>query len=380
MSNGIVYDVATVENAMRCLLDMQALEETPNFGKLTYKSSSDVPNNRYNIEEYKDRIDSTFYTDMATTTLIYTMDFLRNNFDEQFSWDMLGDIYEYGIYDYDGVDLINDSEGEFADFNGDISILELDEIFSTFKTLYAYYNEFKLISGEEKQHFIDNEVGYKEGKYGLYTDFEMILKKTENINGTEVNFYYVGDDAFRMSLQLSEHESNINFLNDRMPGNVLNAILDNGADDINIVTFSKDCFSDGSVNEPKNVNWAGLAFNTYNYGNLFLGQSYFDEAVIHEFGHLFDKVNAGDFLTFDYSMDGKFGIWDRLAEKYAEDIATIRKSVDISCGYNIDSLKEKHNEFYAEAFQLYFYSEETRAALPEKVRNRIETEIERYAS
>ena len=381
MSNGIVYDVATVENAMRCLLDMQALEETPNFGKLTYKSSSDVPNNRYNIEEYKDRIDSTFYTDMATSTLIYTMDFLRNNFDEQFSWDMLGDIYEYGIYDYDGVDLINDSEGEFADFNGDNSILQLDGI-STFKTLYAYYNEFKLISGEEKQHFIDNEVGYKEGRYGLYTDFEMILKKTENINGTEVNFYYVGDDTFRMSLQLSEHESNINFLNDRMPGNVLNAILDNGADDINIVTFSKDCFSDGSDDEPKKSNWAGMAYThlDYNYGNIFINADCFDEAVIHEFGHLFDKVNAGDFLTFDYSIDGKFGIWDIYAEKYAEDIATIRMGADISCGYDADSMKEKHYEFYAEAFQLYFYSEETRAALPEKVRNRIETEIRRYAN
>lgn len=377
MGNGIVYDVATVENAMRCLMDMQELEETPNFGKLTYKSSSDVPNNRYNIEEYKDRIDSTFYTDMATATLIYTMDFLRNHFGEQFSWDVHTYIYEYGINDYEGVDLINNSEGEFADFNGDSSILELG-ITAVFKQLYAYYNEFELISGEEKEKFITNEVVYKEGRFGLYTDFGMILKKTENINGTDVNFYYVGDDTFYMSLQLGRHESNINFLNDKMPGNVLNAILDNGADDINIVTFSKDCFSDGSVNELKNANWAGLAFNVGNYGNIFIRHNYFNDSVIHEIGHLFDRVNIFDIRTLDYGWN--IGVWDKLAEKYAEDIATIRKGADISCGYEASEMRAKHNEFYAEAFQLYFYSEETRAALPEKVRNRIETEIEKYAS
>ena len=105
MSNGIVYDVATVENAMRCLSDMKVLEKMPNFGKLTYKSSSDVSNNRYNIEEYKDRIDSTFYTDMASYTLMYTMNFLEDEFIEQFS--LLAEEY----YQLKGVDIINDSEG-----------------------------------------------------------------------------------------------------------------------------------------------------------------------------------------------------------------------------------------------------------------------------
>ena len=384
MSNGIVYDVATVENAMRCLIYMKVLEKMPNFGKLTYKSSSDFSNNIYNIEEYKDRIDSTFYTDMASYTLMYTMNFLEDEFIEQFS--LLAEEY----YQLKGVDIINDSEGEFADFNGDSSILELDlhNIISPMHSFYAYYNEFELVSGEEKVKFITNEVGYEEGKYGLYTDFGMILKKKENINGSEINFYYVSDTSRGTSRQLDEHQSKVKYLSDRIPGNIFNAILDKGADSIDIVTFAKDCFSNGSDDEPKKANWAGRAFKGDNYGNIFLGQSYFDDVVIHEIGHLFDDVNAitldlGSSYVFSASLDYNaynFSYWDIYAEKYAEDIATIRKSADISCGYEASGMRAKHNEFYAEAFQLYFYSEETRAALPEKVRNRIETEIEKYAS
>ena len=384
MSNGIFYDVATVENAMRCLINMKELENIPNFGKLNYKPSSDVQNNRYNIEEYKDRIDSTFYTDMATTTLINTMNFLSNSFREQFSLEIETYIYEYGNNEYEGVDLINDSTGEFADFNGDSSILELEMTYS-FYQLYAYYNEFELISNEEKEKIITNEVGYKEGKYGLYTDFEMVLKKTENINGSEVNFYYVGDDTLNMCLFLNEHEEKVEYLNDRIPGNVLNAILDKGADNINIITFSGDCFSDGSTDESKKATWAGLAFAGYNYGNIFLKSYHFKNSVIHEIGHLFDVVKGFHLGPVSLSSPVNYnsydlGHWDRLAKKYAENIETIRKSADISCGYTADAMKEMHNEFYAEAFQLYFYSEETRAALPEKVRGRIETEIEKYAS
>ena len=55
-----------------------------------------------------------------------------------------------------------------------------------------------------------------------------------------------------------------------------------------------------------------------------------------------------------------------------------RRFSEINCGYIPDAMREKHTEFYAEAFQLYFYSPETRAALPKAVREEIERELEMY--
>jgi len=125
-----------------------------------------------------------------------------------------------------------------------------------------------------------------------------------------------------------------------------------------------------------------FAAYTWRKGNIVVKDNYFCDSIIHELGHKFDDTNMIDigdgYLNFDYSWLN-IGIWDKLAIKYAENIETIRIGADISCGYSTSDLLKKHNEFYAEAFQLYFYSPETRAALPEAVRNRIETEINKWA-
>ena len=41
-SNRIDYVVSNVTNAFNCLHEMKKLENTPNFGKLTYKSNKNV--------------------------------------------------------------------------------------------------------------------------------------------------------------------------------------------------------------------------------------------------------------------------------------------------------------------------------------------------
>ena len=223
MNDKIVYDVISIEKSMRCLMNMQELENTPNFGKLTYKSPDGVPNNRYNIEEYKDRIDSTFYTDMATSTLAYTTFFLKNNFGEEFD----SDVFNYcNLYAMNGThDLVNDSEDGFDDFNGDEYIFEnLDGVIDLFK-LYAFYNEFQLVLDEEKNKFVEDKLWFTDGSggKGIYSDFSIVLKKRENINGSFVDFYYVSDRYFDISEQMIQHDYNKKFLGDRIPGNVLNA-------------------------------------------------------------------------------------------------------------------------------------------------------------
>lgn len=354
MSNTVVYDVDVVENAMRCLLDMHKLEETLNFGKLTYKPSSDIPNNRYNIEEYKDRIDSTFYTDMSTSTLIYTIDFLRNNFLVKF--DIPTDVYNYGI---NNVDLINDSESEFANFNGDSSILELDDISEPFK-LYAYYNEFDLIIGDEREKFFDRYDEYLNGVYdytGMNSDYEIILKKNENINGSEVNFYYVSDIYWDISEQMLQHDYNVEFLRDRISGGVLESAKAGypDIDTVEILTFSKSCFEGGFSS------WAGMNFGP----SIFIANGYFDYAICHEIGHGFDH---GSWNTDE---------WNMLAQEYADDISMITDSF-VGIGYSANEMKVAVSEFYAESFQCYFYSEETKAALPNKIRVKLDKELEKY--
>ena len=107
----------------------------------------------------------------------------------------------------------------------------------------------------------------------------------------------------------------------------------------------------------------------------------FTETICHELGHLFDKLNVEFIFGNPWSPDyNKFnlGVWDKLTEEYADEIYSIRIGADIGCGYSVEGMYDKHTEFYAEAFQLYFYSPETRAALPEEVRERIEWELEEY--
>lgn len=388
MSDQISYDVETVENAMRYLKKMQDLENIPNYGKLTHNPKT---NKRYTIEEYKDRIDSTFYTDMATSTLAYTIYFLKNK---------LGAEFNVGIVDYCNLyatkgthDLENNSEGEFAKFNGDESIFaNLDGIVDIFQ-LYAYYNEFELLTGKEKKEYIDKNfarLNKYPKEYGIYSDFELIFKKKEKINGEEINFYYVSDEYFDMSEQMLLHDYNKKFLGDRFSGDLLDAIKSRSkTKGLDIVTFSENCFSNGTSDEPYKVSWAGLAYMDSGE-NIIVRSNYFSDVICHELGHLFDMVNTIDvgvgWLTTDYMAISIFGhtidvgVWDKLADTYADDIAEIRMSAKIPAGYNAEQMKELHTEFYAEAFQLYFYSPETRAALPKKVRERIEKEINEYTN
>ena len=66
------------------------LENNENFGKI---NNDHVVSNRYTIQEYKDKIDSTFYNDMATATLVYTIEYLQRRFNEQFSENIMSYVY-----------------------------------------------------------------------------------------------------------------------------------------------------------------------------------------------------------------------------------------------------------------------------------------------
>ena len=71
-------------------------------------------------------------------------------------------------------------------------------------------------------------------------------------------------------------------------------------------------------------------------------------------------------------------VLDTVKEKYADDIYTIRVNNGLIVGYSPDKTREFDCEFYAEAFRMYFYSPETKAALSSAVRVAIEKEIFTY--
>ena len=360
-NNGIItYNKMSATNALKCLMQMRELENTPKFGEL----KSDYPKStRYSIEESYKEIDSTFYTSKATSLLLYAMDLFSQDVtteDELNLYiDFIGDIH----------DVTNDSSGEYANFNGDEYFLE-NEFGSIEENLYAYYSEFEVLTVEEEQEIFKRILSSEK------ISDRLAIKKTENINGEEIDFYYLGGNWHDLSSQMLEHEYNVEFLSDRMPSNLLSSINNNrGCNDI--ISIAYDCLP----REEKEATWA--AYAEYTYGSIVLKSGLFDQVICHELGHHFDTINNVDlgltYFTVDYNR-GNFGKWDLLAKKYADDIFTIRTGADISCGYEPDEMRDMHYEFYAEAFQLYFYSPETRAALPEKVRKTIEAEIEKYAN
>jgi len=349
----INYSRSNAEGAIRCLKDLQALEDTPNFGVLTYNKNLKDGNHRYDEPVYDDKIDSTFYTDMATATLVYTMKVFHDSFGDRFSIDIAKYIENY--FTEGSHDLVNDSSGEYADFDGDMSLFDAN--LHVADSLYAYYNEYQLVTGDEERTI--NGYTYLDGD-----ETKIVLKKTTDINGVDMDFYYVGEDFYDFSTKLLQHDYNANYLAERMPGEVLEAITSKtGVNDIVTMTETMYDVSDS------NKNWVAYANSV---GYIVVKDDYFIETICHEIGHQFDWLNRGAGITIVN------GTWDKLADKYAEDIYSIRIGADIGCGYYPEEMKEMHTEFYAEAFQLYFHSPETRAALPKEVRDAIEQELEMH--
>lgn len=363
--NGISYDYESLTNAMYSLLKMQELEDKTNIKITNIKNG--YKSKRYTAPVYENTIDSSFYTDKATSILGYTI-WCIHCISENHDW--FSDDMEHllGMYFYEGShDLVNDSEGEFDNFEGDMSLFDTDLL--TYHALYAYYNEFELKTGDT----IVKELGAADDVPRI------ILRKKEDINGVKISFYYIGYDFYDIGVQLIQHDYNTRFLEERMPGEVLATIKDH-YDSHYIVTVGNNYYNANNANDFKG--WAGVAYWEPEKGYIAVKGDYFTEVICHEYGHLFDAYNftfIGMFMiTPDYN-NIKLGTWDRLAKKYADDIYTIRKGADIGCGYDVEGMLEYRHEFYAEAFQLYFYSEETRAALPKEVREQIEKELERDA-
>jgi len=348
----INYNRSSAESAIRCLKDLQVLEDTPNFGVLTYNKKLKDGKHRYDEPVYDGKIDSTFYTDMATATLVYTMRIFHYSFGDIFSDDV--NKYLENYFTEGSHDLTNDSEGEYADFEGDMSLFDAN--LHVADSLYAYYNEYQLVTGDEEKTI------------NKYTELDgdepkVVLKKTDDINGVDMDFYYVGATFYDFSTKLLQHDYNANFLEERIPGEVLEATTSKtGVNDIITMTETMYNMSDS------NPYWGAYAWVT---GHIVVRDDNFTEVICHELGHV-----------FEYSADNQWHnseeIWGGLSDKYAEDIYLIRKGADISCGYYPEEMKEMVYEFYAEAFQLYFYSPETRAALPKEVRDAIEQELEMY--
>jgi len=358
----INYNRSNAESAIRCLKDLQTLEDTPNFGVLNYNSSNNLKNNRYDEPVYDGKIDSTFYTDMATATLAYTMKAFYDSFGDRFSVDVVAYIENY--FTYGSHDLVNDSSGEYADFEGDMSLFDAN--LHVADSLYAYYNEYQLVDNGYDISRI-NSITYLDGD-----EPKIVLKKTDNINGVDMDFYYVGVNFNDFSTKLLQHDYNANFLEERMPGEVLEAVVSKTGNN-EIVTVTENIYNE------MNTDKGYVAYACYWRGAVVVRDDYFTDAICHEIGHLFDYVdceNPDDFYE-SYDYDNNTGTWDKLAEKYAGDIALIGLCFGIG-GYLPSSMRKMHYEFYAEAFQLYFYSPETRAALPKEVRDAIEQELEMY--
>ena len=362
----IIYKETNAKNAFKCLMNMQKLENSPKFGELKCEYPK---TNRYTLE-YNNEIDSTFYTDKATSILAYAIRLyacdVKIDFDEEIY--KISDLYSHGLNDEH--DFINDSKGEYANFNGDLSILESEKsgLFAMDK-LYAYYSEFQTLSEEEEQEI------FKRLKLSEDPDYKIAIKKNSTINGVDMDFYYLTGTNYDLSREIYEHDLKVKYLEDRFSENVLTTI--NNTRDCNdiIIASRKFSYSEKVQN--------AAAFADREYGSIVVKNGYFEDSICHEMGHMFDRTNELDLvgglvITTDYN-NGNFGKWDLLAKKYSDDIATVRKGADISCGYDADAMRKKHNEFYAESFQLYFYSPETRAALPEKVRDTLEKELNKYA-
>lgn len=385
--NGLNYDYESLTNAMYCLLKMQELEDTKDFGKIKngYKSK------RYTAPVYENTIDSTFYTDMATSTLGYTIWRIRN-ISENHDWfpdDLEGLLATY--YNKGSHDLIDDTENifdhfyhpifDFFDQSGDMRLF--DSGLFMHEALYAYYNGFYLVTDKETDSMIVDALDARS------EEPRIILNKPENINGETIDFYYIGNNFYDIGGQLIKHDYNARFLEERMPGEALDAINDY-YDNHYIVNVGNDYYEANGFE-----GWAGLAWSgSPSAGRIAVMGDYFSDVILHEYGHIFDYIidqyededgNIVNDYEIVYNNEGKrvykgiWGVWDQLTVKWADKIFNSRQEAEIKAGYHWLELMGKHKEFYAEVFQLYFYSDETRAALPKEVRETLEEELERIA-
>lgn len=367
-SDTISYNPDIVSNAMRALKEIQLYEDTADYAKLKNDLTINCTSKRYFMHKHNNLIDSTYYTDVATTTLAYNIWIFYNKFNDSFDNDIISDVNNYFIYG--SHDLSNDSFSFFGGATGDMDLFESDLFIGD--ALYAYYNEYEIIDNENRYEDLMNRIDAD------VDDEYVIFRKVEYINGERMEFYYVGVNFYDISSQMLHHEYNSNFLAERFDGEILDAISDHYPIGDEIIIVSNECRRD--IEEENSTTAAYAAFPE---GYIVVYNDCFTETICHEFGHLFDDLNMVDLiLGLTYSPDynnGNFGKWDKLTEEYAEAIYSIRIGADIGCGYSVEGMYDKHYEFYAEAFQLYFYSPETRAALPEVVRERIEWELEEYA-
>lgn len=92
------YDYSSVENAMKCLKNMQDLESLPNYGQV----GEFVRSNRYNVENYVDEIDSRNCTNIAVDILNLTIEMLGIN---------LGGFESNGIITLSFPGITDDSDG-----------------------------------------------------------------------------------------------------------------------------------------------------------------------------------------------------------------------------------------------------------------------------
>lgn len=348
----IVFDKDSSKAAIECLMNMVELERTPKFGSLKNEYAK---TNRYKIEE-NNVIDSRYYTDKSTTLLFYAMEVYGGvDFWSNKKMTDLHEKFKNVVHDFE--------DNSFSNEKNDRSIVEMNngiEI-DDFGKLYAFYSGFELLNEKEEEELV------KTLAYDLDDiDYNAILKKTEVINGVEKTFYYLSADWFDTYTQTINHQLYVDYIEARFSGDILKSLSEN-ANGNDIIIFSSS-YSDlmGNI----------AAYANSDRGHVVVNEEYYEDSICHEIGHVFDLNVSFDRLYFD--INGVFGLWDSLANKYAEDVYTIRQGADISCGYSAEAMEDDHREFYAEAFQLYFYSPETRAALPKKIRKTIEYEINRF--
>ena len=187
MNDTINYNITSVENAMRCLKEIKELESDENFGKLSYSKPNNFPGNkRYTIDKYNDSIDSKYYTDKSIATLAFTISNLEKT-GEVFSDDITSYINDLNTdAAYQDFDLINDSSEEFADFQGDESILALEGLDNVLK-LNLYYSGIDKVTDND---IITNENFFK---VTLNTGDEYYIHIPKNLNkDTEINFHTYG--------------------------------------------------------------------------------------------------------------------------------------------------------------------------------------------
>ena len=282
---------------------------------------------------------------------------------------LTGKYWEYinGVHD-----LTNNSMGKFDSIKVDSSILNLN-LFEEDK-LYLYYNGFEIADENKQDEIISNfwEIKMAENPNIL------TLKKSEDINGVLIDFYYLCSGPFDVLNYASKHNQYTNFLESTVPGNVLNAIYSNSNRDEIIMLPDSVITNADTAPFGAYANWSG---------EIVVRNDVFFDAIRHELGHRFDSISnnninfLGKDIGINYVSDytaSNMGKWDLLAKKYSYDVSTLIDGANIE--RDAEAMKNGPKEFYANVFQLYYSGDEKREALPKKVRNALEFEINKYAS